>query len=166
MAINKEKKGEILARLTQIFRDSASVAFVNFHTLTVKNAQELRRKMRETGSGYFVAKKTLIAKALEAQKYQGETPALTGEVAVAYLEKGGNDLTAPLREIYGFEKKFEHSLSLLGGVFEGLFKGRDEALALATIPPRQTLLAQFVNLVNSPIQRFVVGLNEVAKKKS
>ncbi|TSC57143.1 MAG: hypothetical protein Greene041679_422, partial [Parcubacteria group bacterium Greene0416_79] len=40
-----------------------------------------------------------------------------------------------------------------------------EALSLAAIPPRQTLLAQFVNLVNSPIQRLVVGLDQIAKKR-
>ncbi len=165
MAINKEKKGEIIARLAQIFTDSASVSFVNFHKLTVKNVQELRRKMREAGSGYFVAKKTLIAKALEGGRFAGTTPELKGEIAVAYLEKGGSDLTAPAREVYGFEKKFEKAVALVGGIFEGLFKSRDEMLTLATIPSRQTLYAQFVNLVNSPIQRLAVALNEISKKK-
>ncbi len=165
MAINKEKKGEILARLAQILTDSASVSFVNFHKLTVKNVQELRRKMRAAGSGYFVAKKTLIAKALEGGRFTGAMPELKGEIAVTYLEKGRNDLTAPAREVYGFEKKFEKAVALVGGIFEGLFKSRDEMLVLATIPSRQTLYAQFVNLVNSPIQRFAVALSEVVKKK-
>lgn len=166
MAINKEKKGEILARLGQIFADSVSVSFVNFHKLTVKNAQELRRMMRTAGSGYFVAKKTLIHKALEVQKYQGAVPELKGEIAVAYLEKGGSDLTAPAREVYGFEKKFEKAVALVGGIFDGLFKNRDEMLALAVIPSRQTLYAQFVNLVNSPLQRLAVAMNEIAKKRN
>ena len=165
MAINKEKKGEILARLARIFTDSVSVSFVNFHKLTVKNVQELRRAMRAAGSGYFVAKKTLIAKALEGGTFTGTVPELKGEIAVAYLEKGGSDLTAPAREIYGFEKKFEKTVALVGGIFEGLFKNRDEMLVLATIPSRQTLYAQFVNLVNSPLQRFTVVINEISKKK-
>ena len=164
MAITKEKKGEIVEKLKGIFAKSASIAFVQFNKLTVANAQALRRKLRETGNGYYVAKKTLIRKSLEGAKLGGELPELSGEVAVAYIEKG-DDVTAPAREIYGFEKKLDKAVSLIGGIFEGKFIGQQEVLSLATIPSRQTLYAQFTNLVNSPIQRLVVGLDQVAKKK-
>jgi len=164
MAITKVKKGEIVEKLKGIFAKSSSVAFVQFNKLTVKNAQALRRQLRETGNGYYVAKKTLIRKSLEGSKVSGELPELSGEVAVAYIEKG-DDVTAPAREVYGFEKKLEKAVQLIGGIFEGKFIGQKEVLALATIPSRQTLYAQFTNLVNSPIQRFVIGLSEVAKKK-
>ncbi|MDO8594472.1 MAG: 50S ribosomal protein L10 [bacterium] len=164
MAITKEKKGEIIEKLKGIFAKSSSVAFVQFNKLTVKNAQELRRRLREAGTGYYVAKKTLIRKSLEGGKVTGELPSLDGEVAVAFLEKG-EDITAPAREIFGFEKKLEKAVQLIGGIFEGKFIGQKDVLALASIPSRQTLYAQFTNLVNSPIQRFVVGLSEVAKKK-
>jgi len=165
VAITKEKKGEIISKLKDIFAKSSSVAFVQFNKLTVANAQALRRKLREAGNGYYVAKKTLIRKSLEGGKVTGELPELSGEVAVAYLEKG-DDVTAPAREIFGFEKKFEKAVQLIGGIFEGKFIGQKDVLALASIPSRQTLYAQFTNLVNSPIQRLVVGLSEVAKKKN
>jgi ribosomal protein L10 len=44
----------------------------------------------------------------------------------------------------------------------------DEAgmTSIALIPSRKTLEAQFVNLINSPIQRFVVSLDQIAKKKT
>lgn len=164
MAITKQKKTEIVSKLKDIFAKSSSVMFVQFHKLTVLNAQILRRKLREAGAGYFVAKKTLIRKSLEGYEAHGALPALDGEVAVAYLEKG-NDLTAPAREIFGLEKKLEKAIKLIGGIFEGKFIGPQDALSLAMIPPRQTLYAQFVNLINSPIQRLVVGLNQIAKAK-
>ena len=164
MAITKQKKTEIVEALRNIFTKSSSVAFVQFSKLTVKNAQMLRRKLREAGVGYFVAKKTLIRKSLEGGKIENMLPSLDGEVAVAYLETG-NDITAPAREIFGFQRKFEKAVQLLGGIFEGAFIGKEKVLSLATIPSRQTLYAQFTNLVNSPIQRFVVGLSEVAKAK-
>ena len=167
MAKTKEMKGAALSKLQTIFSNSKSIAFVNFHKLTVKRAEELRRKLRESGAGYFVAKKTLIRKALDGGNAKGEMPALNGEIGVAYLESKGADadLTAPAREIYGFEKKLEKAVSLIGGVFEGLFKGREAMVVLASIPSRQTLYAQFTNLVHSPIQRLVIGLSEIAKAK-
>ena len=164
MAITKQKKAEIIEKLKGIFTKSTAVAFVQFSKLTVRNAQILRRKLREAEIGYFVAKKTLIRKSLEGGNVGGELPDLQGEVAVAYLETG-DDVTAPAREIFGLEKKLEKAVKLIGGIFEGKFIGQKEVLSLASIPSRQTLLAQFTNLINSPLQRLVVGLSEVAKKK-
>lgn len=37
---------------------------------------------------------------------------------------------------------------------------------IATIPSMQVLRGQFVNLINSPIQRFVVALNQIAESKN
>ena len=165
MAITKQKKSEIISKLKGIFSASSAIAFVQFNKLTVANAQALRRKLREARTGYFVAKKTLIRKSLEGTNITGTLPQLDGEVAIAYLEKG-DDTTAPAREVFGFEKKLEKAVQLIGGIFGGKFIEQKEILSLATIPSRQTLLAQFTNLVNSPIQRLVVGLSEVAKKKS
>lgn len=165
MAKTKAVKAEVLSRLDKIFSSSKSIAFVNFHKLTVKNAQELRRKLREGGAGYFVAKKTLIRKALEGKKAEGALPPLEGEIGVAYLESSA-DITAPAREVFGFEKKFEKAVNLVGGIFEGLFKGREDMVVIASIPSRQTLYAQFTNLINSPIQRLAVAMNEIAKKKA
>jgi ribosomal protein L10 len=36
---------------------------------------------------------------------------------------------------------------------------------VAQIPGLKTLQAQFVNLINSPIQGFVIALNAIAEKK-
>jgi large subunit ribosomal protein L10 len=165
MAKTRQMKADVLSKLEKIFSSSKSIAFVNFHELTVKHAEELRKTLRGNGTGYFVAKKTLIRKALESVNAKGELPALDGEVAVAYIESG-SDVTAPAREVFGFEKKFEKAVQLIGGIFEGKFIGKEEVLSLAAIPSRQTLYAQFVNLINSPIQKLVVGLDQVAKTRS
>ena len=160
MSISKEKKKEILGSLKTISA-SKSLAFVNFHGLTVANATELRRKLKDSGVSYLVAKKSLAKKALGESGIGGTLPELSGELGIAY----GDDAIAPAREIFAFQKKFENRVSLLGGVFEGKFIGAEEAKALALIPPLQTLRAQFVNLINSPIQGFVMVLDGVAKSK-
>ena len=38
-------------------------------------------------------------------------------------------------------------------------------MEIAMIPSREVLYAQFVNLINSPIQQFVVVLDQIAKSK-
>ncbi|TSC84568.1 MAG: LSU ribosomal protein L10P [Parcubacteria group bacterium Gr01-1014_17] len=164
MAITKEKKKAIVEKLTDIFAKAPSAAFVKFGKLTVAQANTLRRTLKEKGVGYFVAKKTLIRKALQSKNTVGELPELEGEVAVAYAI-GAHDTLAPSREVALFTKRFEKAVELIGGIFEGAFIGQSTALALSLIPSRETLLAQFANIVNSPIQRFVIGLSEISKIK-
>ena len=41
-----------------------------------------------------------------------------------------------------------------------------EMVTIAQIPGLKTLQAQFVNLINSPIQGFVMALSQIAKQKA
>jgi ribosomal protein L10 len=75
-------------------------------------------------------------------------------------------LSSPAREVYEFQKKYKNSISILGGVFEGKFMDMEAMVSVAQIPGLKTLQAQFVNLINSPIQGFVMALSEIAKKKA
>lgn len=162
MARTKVEKKEIIDKLEKIVSDAKSMVFVNFHGLNVGNTTQVRRKLREEGVGFFVSKKTLTRKALEAKKFVGTLPELEGEVGLAY----GKDLIAPAREVYEFQKKYKDSISILGGVFEGKFMTKEEMLGIALIPSEKTLRAMFVNVINSPIQGFVMALNEISKKKA
>jgi large subunit ribosomal protein L10 len=161
MAINKDKKKSILEKLQKIFSDAKSIAFVNFHGLSVSGVTELRKILREGEVSYFVAKKTLIRKALSGKKVEGELPPLDGEIGIAWSD----EITAPAREVNSFAKKLGQGLQLVGGIFEGKFLGKEGIMAIAMIPGRKTLEAQFVNLINSPTQRFVAALGRISKLK-
>ena len=164
MAISKDKKREIVAKLTDAFKEASSVAFVGFTKLTVKDASRLRSELSSNGVRYFVAKKTLIRKALETRGYTGTLSDLPGEVAVAWT--AGDDVTAPSRGVYEFGKKLKGVLTLLGGVFENAFIGAPQVVAIATIPPMPVLRGMFVNIINSPIQGFVMALDQISKTKT
>ncbi len=162
MAISKNKKSEIVAKLTDALKGASSIAFVGFTKLTVADASKMRKELKKADVRYYVAKKTLIRLVLKQQGYKGEIPELPGEVAVAYT---ANDATAPARGVYDFGKKLKGALSLLGGVFEGAFIDAEKMIAIATIPPVQVLRGMFVNVINSPIQGLVIALDQISKKK-
>ena len=164
MAISKDKKREIVAKLTDAFKEATSVAFVGFTKISVKDSSRLRGELRDNDVKFFVAKKTLIRKALEGRGYEGTLSELPGEVAVAWT--AGEDVTAPSRGVYEFGKKLKGALTLLGGVFENAFIDASEVAAIATIPPMPVLRGMFVNVINSPIQGFVMALDQISKKKS
>ena len=162
MAISKDKKREILAKLTDALKEATSIAFVGFNKLSVGDASRLRRELSGMGVRYLVAKKTLLRLALKERGYEGQSPELPGEVALAWTTE---DVTAPARGVYDFGKKLKGALVLLGGVFENAFADKEKVMAIATIPPMPVLRGMFVNVINSPLQRFAIALNEVAKLK-
>lgn len=165
MAISKDKKRDIVAKLADAFKEASSVAFVGFTKLTVKDASRLRAELSQAGVRYYVAKKTLIRLALKQHGYTEKVPELPGEVAIAWTAAGA-DSTAPARSVHEFGKKLKGALTLLGGVFEGTFADAKKMTGIATIPPMPILRGMFVNVINSPIQGLVVALDQISKKKS
>ena len=161
MAITKAHKAEILDRLNVGLKNAQSVVFVHFKGLNVADTTLLRRALRGADIRYTVAKKTLVKRALANLTVAGDQPTLDNEIAIAY----GTDLLAPAREIHTFAKGHKDQMNIVGGIFGGVYKNAEEMLAIATIPPRETLIAQFVNLINSPIQGLVIGLDAIATKK-
>lgn len=161
MARTKIEKAEILNKLKDIVKGANSLVFVNFKGVKVGDTVNMRRKFRSENVGFFVAKKSLTKKALESANFSGTMPELSGELGLSY----GSDLIAPAREVYEFEKKYKGSVSILGGVFEGKFMTKAEMISIASIPSQKTLQAMFVNVINSPIQGFVMALDQIAKKK-
>jgi large subunit ribosomal protein L10 len=161
MALTKDKKKEILDKVSQI-ADSESIVFANFHGLSGNETVEMRKKLRESGVSYFVARKTLVKKAFDETKIEGEMPELEGELAIAYSNE---DATAPAREIYAVQKAHEGAMSILGGVFENHFIDKVKMEEIALIPSHDTLKGMFVNVINSPIQGFVMTLKAIAEKQ-
>jgi large subunit ribosomal protein L10 len=161
MPITRQKKEEILGKVTEGLKSAGSAVFVNFHGLLVGEVTALRKALREQGISYAVAKKTLARKALDAQGYKGEIPDLSGELAIAW----GTDAIAPAREVNEFEKKYKDKVKILGGVFEGEYRDRDGMKMIAMIPSREVLLSQIAYLLKSPLQRLAIGISEVAKKR-
>lgn len=161
MAISKEKKGEIVSKLTKALKGAKSLVFVNFHGLKVSDATALRRALKSEGVQYAVTKKSLTKRVLADEKFEGTLPELIGELAMAW----GDDQVAPARGIYAFQKKFPEGMQILGGVFEGRYMDKREMEGIATIPAPQVLRGMFVNIINSPIQRFAIALGQIAEKK-
>ncbi len=161
MALTKKQKQDVVDELRGDLKDAKTMVFVSFKGLSVGDTNKLRKSLREAGVGYRVAKKTLLGRALDEKNISGNMPEILGEVAVAY----STDMLAPAREVFNFSKG-KQTPKIIGGVFEGTYADSAKMLAIATIPSRDVLLAQFLNIINSPIQQFAVVINQIAEKKA
>lgn len=165
MAISKEKKSAIIDKLKSIADKGKTIVFVNFHGLSVEGVNDLRKGLRAKDVGYYVAKKTLIKRVLTEAGLAGEMPELAGEIALAYLTNEAGDGLLPIKEIYNFQTKNTEVMKIIGGVYDGSFVDAEFVMQMAKIPNRETLYAQFVNLINSPVQGLVMALDQIAQKK-
>lgn len=165
MAKTRQQKEEILSHIKEGVGNAASAVFIHFTGIRVGDEQKMRGTLRGEGVSYFVAKKSIIGKALDGTNITGSLPTLDGEVAIAYNSADG-DATAPARVVYTVGKELgETRFSILGGVFEKRFLNKSDMTEIATIPSMQTLRGMFANVINSPIQGLVIALNEIATKK-
>jgi len=158
--LKKSTKEEMIKGLESAVTNSKSVVFVNFHGLKVGDETLLRQDLRKSGVSYKISRKTLLKRALDG-KATGELPDLTGEVAMAYAD----DDIAPAREVYNFQKTYKVPLNILGGIFNGKFVDGVYMKEIATIPSREVLLSKVAFLLQSPMQRLAIAVNEVAKTK-
>lgn len=164
MARTKAQKGEIIAKVEDSLKNGASSVFVHFSKLSVADETEMRRALRAEGVSYFVAKKSLIRRALESLGHKHEEIALDGELAIA--SGGGDDVTVAARIVHSFTEKLSDKLSILGGIFEGKLVDAMHMKEIATIPSMDSLRGMFAQVLNSPRSRFAIVLSKVAETKN
>lgn len=163
MAISRQKKEEILKNASEVFNDSLTTVFVHFSGLDANTTNEMRSEMNKESVKFTVAKKTLIKMAAQNAKVDGEIPEFgDGEIGFVYSFE---DQMAPARLVKEFAKKTDGKIEIIGGIFDGQFKTKEEMQSIADIPSLDTLRGMFVNIINSPIQRTVVALGQIAEKK-
>src|SRR5258706_6954261 len=128
MALTKSKKAELLKDLQDI-TNAKTMVFAKFDKLSVLESIALRRSLKTEGTNYRVVKKTLLKRALGDKKIEGTIPELSGEIAIAW----GEDILAPARGVYNFQKTHKEKIEIVGGIFDGAYKNKEAMLTIATI---------------------------------
>ena len=139
------KNGEMLAKVKESLDNSKGVFFIDYRGLTVKETQELRRKLTAAGAHMKVYKNNIVKIALE----QAEMPVadVAGTVAYVFYE---NDPVAAAKVIKE-ESKALKKIEWLGAIADGQSLSADEAKAYAELPSRDELMAQLVYVIASPL---------------
>lgn len=135
-----DMKQEIVNEISDKVKESASVVFFEYQGLTVTETNELRRKLRESGSDFKVYKNTLARRALDSLEIKALDEELNGPKAVAF----GTDAVAPIKVLSDYAK--EHpALVLKVGIVDGEVADESMLKQLAAIPSREGLLTMFAS---------------------
>lgn len=128
---------------------SDTVIAAAFHGLSVREVEDLRGKLRETGGQFQVVKNTLARRACDETGKESLLEYLEGQTALVWAN---GDAAAIAKALNTFAKASENRLSMKGGILDGAPISADELKQLASLPSRDELLARLVGGVASPIQ--------------
>lgn len=157
-----ELKKQVVEEIKEKFSKAQSAVIVDYRGLTVGEATELRRKMREAGVDYKVYKNSLSRRAAEATGFEALLGDMVGPNAIAF---GYDDPITPAKILNDFAKDHK-KLELKAGMVEGQYCDLEGIKAIAQIPGREVLLAKFLGSIKSPLSNFAYMLQAVIDNKN
>ncbi|MGE5591556.1 MAG: 50S ribosomal protein L10 [Bacillota bacterium] len=161
----RPEKEALVAEIKEKLGRAKSVVLVDNKGLSVSQVTKLRKKSREAGVEYRVAKNTLVRIAAKDSGIPGMadiSPLLEGPTTFAF---GYEDPVAPAKVISNFIKDGKiTTLEIKGGWLEGRVLTPADIKALADLPSREVLLAQVVGGMQAPMYGFAGSLAAVLRQ--
>ncbi len=148
----KEQKAEQVELLSEKLKKAKVAVLTDYRGLTVSQIQELRGNLRSGDVEYRVVKNTLARRAAEAAGVPALQSELEGPVAIAF---GYDDLSLPSKLINEFVRSTRLKLDVKGGLVEGRVFSPEQVKQLADLPSRETLIAQLLGTLQSPVGQLV-----------
>lgn len=146
-----QAKFDLLEKVSASIEASKGVFVIDYKGLSVKEAQELRRALREVGAQMKVYKNNIVKIALEKASLPAIDEILVGTCAYVFYE---NDPVDAAKAIKDTAKKL-NKLSFLGGISDGVAISADQARAIADLPSREELIAKVVGSIANPLSGLV-----------
>ncbi len=157
MQTRQEKKDAVVV-LREKLQQANVVLAVDYRGLTVKEANDLRARLRSAGEGqieYRVAKNTLLRRAAEGTSAEGIHAYLTGPTAVALAPDEPSALAKVLVDFAKENEKFE----IKGGVVAGDVVDLETINQLAALPSKEELRAMLAGTLQSPLRNLAGALS-------
>lgn len=152
----RPEKASNVEEIVENLNKSTSVVLTDYRGLTAAEMTELRKGLREAGINFKIFKNTLATIAVRQAGLNDLEGMLIGPTAIAF---GYEDPIAVAKLVNDFAKKHD-ALEIKGGIIEHQVIDQEKVVALAKLPGREQLIAQFIGLLSQPIVRLVTVLNK------
>jgi len=156
-----EQKQAFVAELADKLKAAAGGVLVDYKGISVEDDTKLRKELREAGVDYFVVKNTLLKRAADIAGIEGLEPALSGTTALALHNE---DIIVAPKVLNKKAEASDGKFAIKLGFVDGQVISKEEVEKYAKLPSKETLLSQLVFMLQSPIQRVAIAINEIAKK--
>jgi large subunit ribosomal protein L10 len=155
--MDREQKTAVVTELAEELKDAQAIFAVDYRGISVPQAAELRSGLRDADARFRVVKNRLTLRAADEAGTESLKEHLEGPTALTFV-KGDAALAA--KTIFRLGSEWE-LLGYKGGLMDGESLDADSFTAIARLPGRAQLNAQFAGIVASPITGLVRGLGSM-----
>lgn len=146
--MDRMEKQETIAALRQVFETSTLVVVSHYSGLTVAQATDLRRKMRDASAEFKVTKNTLAKRAAAGTPYEGIEDLFKGPTGIAFSK----DPVAAAKVAADYAKTNDKFI-IVGGALGTQALTAEAVQALAKLPSLNELRGSLVGLIQTPATR-------------
>jgi len=154
LAISKEKRQQLMADYLEKLERSRGIILTNYQGQNVTRINQLRNQLRPTGTGYHVVKNTLFRLALQEAKLPELEALLEGPTAIGFCYQ---DMQTGARALLD-QARVTGAFSVKGGLIGRRMLTLRDIERLASLPPREAVVAQMLHSLRAPLGRLVTVL--------
>lgn len=151
-----EKKKEQIDSLEQIFAKSNSGIMTDYRGLKTSDVVALRRKLRDAGVEFHVVKNTLARIAAGNSGKDQIGSIFEGPLAIAFVK---NDISKSAKVMTDHIAASKLAISIKGGFLGNKLLTPAEVAQIATLPPREQLIAKVMGGIQGPLYGLLNQVN-------
>ncbi len=148
-------KIEKVKEIKKYFASVEAAIVTEYRGLNVSEMAELRKSLRANDVEYRVLKNTLVRIALRDTDSEPVLELVEGPIAVAFVK---GEISKAARALINFSRE-KPELKVKGGFIQGKLVNAAGIRTIATLPPREVLLARLVGTMNMPVSNLVAVLS-------
>jgi large subunit ribosomal protein L10 len=157
--MDRSQKEELVSHMRDTLQQATSVVVAHQTGLTVAEATQLRRNMREAGAEFKVLKNSLAQIAVKGTNLEGISPYFQGPAALGYSQ----DPVAAARVLSKFAEKND-KLLIVGGYLDGQVLDAKAVKALANLPSLNELRSNIIAVISAPATQLAILAKEPARR--
>jgi len=154
--MNKAEKSATVAELAENFGRASIALLSEYKGMSAGESDDMRRRIRAARGEFRVAKNTLLRRAVKDTSFAPLETHLGGSVGLILSYADPVELAKTVTAFKDLGEKFK----LRAGVLDGRPLTPAEINDLASLPPREVILAQLLGLIQAPATHLVRLLNE------
>lgn len=159
MAVSKERKEEVLSTYAEWLKKSQAVIIVEYTGAKMKDLDNIRSKIRETGGEFHVLKNTLARRAFADGGMGLPAEYLVRSTAVSFAFSDPASTAKALNDA----TKGNEFVKVKGGFMSGQVLSAAQVKALADMPPLPVMRAQLLGVLQAPAGKLVRTIAEPAR---
>lgn len=160
MAISKERKKKLLTTYIEWINHSQALFVTDYKGLSVKEMEDLRKKVREVGGEYHIIKNTLGKIAFESTGLSSHEEYFVGCNAIGFAFE---DIPGMAKALTDFARGSDY-LKIKGGYLGEDQLQADDIRSLAVLPPLPVMRARLLGTIMAPASQLVRTLAEPARQ--